>query len=136
VTPVLVDTGLLVALFDPFDKLAAAAAGYMKEHRHSLLTVFPVIVEAGHFLAPAEKANLLTWVRHGGLSVAETPVSAYPELEVALRKYADQDIDIADAALIWIANETGARRILTADRRDFEIFRLKGGKRFELIDWY
>ncbi len=135
-TPVLADTALLIALFDPLDKLAAAAAGYMKEHRHSLLTVSPVIVEACHFLPPTEKVNLLTWIRRGGLSVSETPVSAYPQLEIALRKYADQDIDVADAALIWIANETGARRILTVDRRDLEIFRLKGGKRFELIDWF
>ena len=35
-----------------------------------------------------------------------------------------------------LANQTGARRILTGDRADFETFRLTGGKRFALLDWH
>ena len=69
------------------------------------------------------------------MSVFETPVEAYAQLEITLRKYSDRDIDFADAALVWLANETGARSILTADQRDFQLFRLKGNRRFELIDW-
>lgn len=63
-------------------------------------------------------------------------MSAYAQLELTLRKYADQEIDFVDAALVWLANETGARHNLTVDKTDFSILRLKGGKRFELIDWY
>ena len=36
---------------------------------------------------------------------------------------------------VWLAGESGLRRILTVDRADFSAFRIKGGKRFELIDW-
>ena len=43
------------------------------------------------------------------MSVFETPVEAYAQLEITLRKYSDRDIDFADAALVWLANETGAR---------------------------
>ena len=135
-TPVLVDTGFLVALFDPHEKLARAAADYLQKHRHSLATPSPTIVETCFFLLPAAKAEFLTWLRRGGLAVVDVPVSAYAQLEIHLRKYADRDIDFADAALIWLANETGASRILTVDNADFETFRLKGGRRFELIDWY
>ncbi len=134
--PVLVDTGFLVALFKPTDALAAPAAQYLKEHRHPLATPVPTIVEACFFLRPETKAELLTWVRRGGISVVDIQVSAYAQIELALRKYSDQQIDFADAALIWLANESGAARVLTADRKDFELFRLKGGRRFELIDWY
>lgn len=95
-----------------------------------------MIVESCHFLPPAEKINLLTWVRRGGLAVADTSVSAYPQLELTLRKYADRNIDIADAALVWLALESGFRRILTVDRADFLTFRLSGGRRFELIEWF
>ncbi len=135
-TPVLVDTGFLVALFKPTDALAAHAARYLKAHVHPLATVSAAIVEACFFLKPMAKAELLTWIRRNGLSVVDVPIIAYAFLEDTLRKYADQEIDYVDAALVWLANETGARRILTADRTDFEILRLKGGKRFELIDWY
>jgi predicted nucleic acid-binding protein len=135
-TPVLVDTGFLVSLFDPQDRLAASAARYLREHKHPLATVTAVLVEACFFLAPARKAELLTWIRRGGAAPIEVPVSAYGQLELTLRKYADRDIDFADTALIWVANETGARRILTVDRSDFEIYRLKGSHRFDVVDWY
>ena len=44
-------------------------------------------------------------------------------------------MDLADAALVWLAGESGLRRILTVDERDFGVYRLKGGKRFEVIPW-
>ena len=134
--PVIVDTGFLVSLFERTDLRRDGASGYLRNHKHPLVTVGAVIVETCFFLRPAIKADLLAWVRRGAVSMVEVPVDAYPQLELTLRKYADQGIDLADAALIWLANETGVRRILTADRTDFEIFRLKGGKRFELIDWF
>jgi len=134
--PVLLDTGFLVALFKPNDALAAPAARYLLNHKHALATVSAAIVEACFFLKPAEKAELLTWIRRQSVSVVEVPVSAYALLELTLKKYADQDVDFVDAALVWLANETGARRILTVDKTDFGTLRLKGGKHFELIDWY
>ena len=135
-TPVLVDTGFLVALFDPTDDLATPAARYLKQHRHPLATVSAAVVEACFFLRPMLKADLLTWIARGGISVVEAPVSAYAQLGLTLRKYADQDLDFADSALVWLANETGARRILTVDRTDFSILRLKNGKRFDPIGWF
>ena len=135
-SPVIVDTGFLVSLFELSDLRRGGASTYLRDHKHPLVTVGAVIVEACFFLRPAIKADMLAWIRRGAVSLVEVPVSAYPQLELTLRKYADQEIDFADAALVWLANETGVRRILTADRTDFEIFRLKGGKRFELIDWF
>jgi len=69
------------------------------------------------------------------LVVVEVPVQSYPDLAANIRKYADQDIDFADASLVWLADQTGLRRILTVDVADFSTLRLKNGKRFELIDW-
>lgn len=135
-TPVLADTGFLVALFDSADALAAAAALYLRRHQHPLAATSANVVETCFFLRPPAKADLLTWIRRGGLSVAEVPVSAYAQIELTLGKCADHDIDFADAALVWLAGATGASRILTVDRKDFGMFRLKGGKRFTLIDWF
>ena len=135
-TPVLADTGFLVALFDPADALAAAAAHYLQRHQHPLASTSANVVEACFFLRPAAKTELLTWIRRGGLSVVEVPASAYAQIESTLRKYAGHDIDFADAALVWLAAATGASRILTVERKDFGMFRLKGGKRFTLIDWF
>jgi hypothetical protein len=135
VKPVIVDTGFLVCLFLRDDLHREAAKRYLAGHKHPLITVAPVVVETCFFLRPSLKVELLTWIRRGAMSVAEVPADAYPPIELTLHKYADQDIDFADAALIWLANESGVRRILTTDRSDFSTFGLKGGKRFELIEW-
>ena len=134
-TPVLADTGFVVALYRPSDRAHTRAWSYLRSHQHALATVSAVIVEACFFLAPAAKLGLLAWVRKGALAVLETPVEAYEELEHVLHKYRDRDLDFADAALVWLANESGTRAILTVDRADFQILRLLGNRRFDLIDW-
>ncbi|AUB79607.1 hypothetical protein [Candidatus Thiodictyon syntrophicum] len=63
-------------------------------------------------------------------------MSSYPDLAAYIRKYADQDIDFADAALVWLASQSGQRSILTVDETDFQVYRLQGGHPFELIRWY
>ena len=131
-----VDTGFLVALYLRGDSLHKQAVQFLQGSRAPLLTVSPVVVEACHFLNIRGKVELLKWIEKGGLSVAELPIDAYPALVVSLEKYADLNIDLADAALIWLAELVGQFQILTVDQRDFTAFRMKGRKRFELVRWY
>ncbi len=134
-TRILADTGFLIALFHPADRLAASAQAYLRKHRHPLATVAPVIVETCFFLSAAEKSDLLDWAQRGGIAVVETPADCYAELASIIGRYADRDIDLADAALIWLANTSGQNRVLTMDSRDFSAYRLKQGRRFELVSW-
>lgn len=41
--------------------------------------------------------------------------------------------DLADACLIWLAGQEKTNRVLTADRRDFSIFRTPDGRAFERV---
>ena len=132
---VLADTGFLVALFKHRERLNAAAKAYLTAHRHALLTVAPVIVETCFFLDAGEQRALLEWARCGGIEVAEWPASAYAQTGTIIARYADRDIDLADAALIWLALRSGSQSILTVDRRDFSVYRLKGNRSFDLLDW-
>ena len=134
-TGALADTGFLVALFSRRDLLRESARKYLQNHTHSLATVAPVIVETSFFLDGRGKANLLEWVLRGGLAVAELPQDAYHDLKTLVLKYADRDIDFADAALIWFAGVSGCRSILTVDERDFGVYRVKGNKRFDVVQW-
>ena len=135
-TSVLVDTGFLVSLFQPADRLRAQARECLLANRHPLVTPAPVIVETCFFLDATGKGRLLEWVQRGALAVAEVPVSVYPEIGTIIRKYADRNIDFADAALVWLANHSGMRDILTVDEADFSVYRLKGGKRLALVKWF
>ena len=134
-TRVLVDTGFLVALFRPSDRLRKHAREHLLANRHTLVTAAPVIVETCFFLDAVAKGKLFEWVLRGALEVADVPVSAYTDITSILHKYADQQADFADAALVWLANQTGIRGVLTVDEADFSVYRLKGGKRFELVKW-
>ena len=52
-----------------------------------------------------------------------------------MRQYGDLPMDLADASLLWVAQEQGLRRIATLDRRDCGIYRLPGGESLEnLLD--
>lgn len=39
-------------------------------------------------------------------------------------------MDFADASVVLLATRTGVREILTAERRDFAVYRLAGRARF------
>lgn len=132
----LVDTGFLVAYGRKQDSLHAKADLFLSTYRGALYSVSAVIVESCFHLDSASKQRLLEWVEEGSLSVVEVPVSAYAELAGTIGKYADRNVDFADAALVWLAEKSGIRRIVTTDRRDFLTFRLKDGKRFDLVDWF
>ncbi|HVB47625.1 MAG TPA: PIN domain-containing protein [Burkholderiales bacterium] len=132
----IVDTGFLIALFDPSDKLRAAAREFLQNNRHPLLTVAPVIVETCFFLDPEGKAKLLEWVQRGAVAVAEVPTAAYAEIRALILKCAARNLDFADAAIVWFAERTGCRSLLTVDISDFSIVRMRKGKRFEPVKWF
>lgn len=133
---VLVDTGFLVSLFRRSDRLRASARDFLRENHLPLITVMPVIVETCFFLDAEAKCSLLAWIQRRALSVSEVPLAAYGALIAFLRKYADRDADLADAALVWLADQTGIRGVLTTDVTDFSVYRLKGGKRLEIVGWF
>lgn len=131
----LVDTGFFVAFGRRADAYHEAARRFLEGYHGQLATVSAVIVEACHFFGPRGRADLLNWAHFGSLSVIEVPIDAYPDLAGTIARYANRDIDFADAALVWLAAESGVRRILTVDETDFSLFRIKGGKRFEIVPW-
>lgn len=132
---VLVDSGFVVALGRRADRRHVAAVNYLRRSDEQLVTVGAVVVETCFFLNTRAKRELLRWIAEGGMQVAEVPASNYDDLGAIIERYAARDIDLADAALVWLADQTGLRRILTLDTVDFSLFRLKGGKRFDLVDW-
>lgn len=50
-----------------------------------------------------------------GPAVIDVPREAYPELSKTMQRYRERDVDFADAALVWLAEQTGNRSILTVD---------------------
>ena len=131
----IVDTGFLVAVGRRSDPLHTAADAFLRGFAGRLITVTPVIVETCFFLDAQAKVRLLGWAGSGALGVMDAGVDAYGDLARIIARYADRDIDLADAALIWLADRTGLRSILTVDSKDFSIYRLAGRRRFDVVAW-
>lgn len=96
-----------------------------------LVTTWPVITEACHFLGQAGKRALLTFIRRGGLRLESLGAQDVPGLDDLLARYAR--MDFADATLAHIAEKTGITEIFTIDRRDFEAHRTPSGRRLKLL---
>ncbi len=128
------DAGFFVAAGRRSDPRHSGAVAFSGRFTGQLVTTSAVLVEACHFVLPGARIKLLNSVGPK-LAVVEVPVRIYPDLAATIAKYSDRDVDFADASLVWLADQTGLKRILTVDVADFSTLRLGSGKRFELIDW-
>ena len=130
---VVVDSGFLIGLFDETDPLHGRCREFLKDYRGRFLTTEAVLTEALALLATAQRLRCLDWLadasRAGLLEVNREPLD-FRAIEKLARKYADQPMDFADASVVLLAMRAGVREILTADRRDFAVYRLAGKTRF------
>ena len=129
---VLLDTGVLVAMYARDDPRHASVAHWMGAFRGELHTVESVLTEAAYFLPARMRAVLADLAVSGKLHLHHPDANGHMRIATLLRKYADIDPDWADIELIWLAETTGITRIATLDVADFSVYRIHGRKRFEL----
>jgi len=133
---ILVDTGPLVALFDPQDGQHARCVRVLKSIREPIATTTPVLTEAFHMLGPASIGSnrLREFIEGGGLSVwfvGRTSLSRAFEL---MERYADHPMDLADASLVVAAESLATRKVFTLVRRDFATYQVRRGHRQQAIE--
>lgn len=130
---IIVDAGPLIALFRRRDRHHSRVKRFLSAAPGRLVSTLPVITEACHFLDQAGKVALLTWIRRGGLTVQALRVDEFDEISAIITRYKDREMDFADATLVWLADLVNTLDVLTIDRRDFQIYRSRGGKAFNLL---
>lgn len=132
---ILVDTGPLVALLHADDSNHESCREALRSIREPLATVWPVVTEAMYLLAFSWKAQNALWEMIEGELVSLLPLEAAdaPRMKTLMLKYRDLPMDFADASLVRVAEREKLRRIFTVDRRDFQLYRPLGMRRFTLI---
>lgn len=133
---VLADSGFLVALGIRRDPRHQAAKAFLAAYKGEIIVPSPVVIESCYFLSTAAKIRLLDWLARDGCKVVELPSDAYAGIGAIIARYAGLKPDFVDGAIVWLADQIDCRAILTVDTRDFGIYRLKGGKRFEVVKWF
>lgn len=135
---ILVDTGPLVALFDPADRDHSRCVSMLAKVEDPLSTTVPVLTEAFHLLGPGSigSQRLMDFVIGHGLSVWFLDKQALTRAFELMVQYADRPMDLADASLVVLAENLRLRKIFTIDRGDFITYRIKQGHRhlpFEML---
>ncbi len=133
---ILVDTGPLIALFDPKDAEHERCERYLRSLREPVQTTIPVLTEAFHMLGPASRGSdaLREFVAREGLTVWWFDRPALTRAFELMEGYADHPMDLADASLVVAAEATGARKVFTLDRGDFASYRVRRGHRHYLLE--
>jgi uncharacterized protein len=134
VKPVLLDTGVVVALLDRSERLHEACAKALQEIEAPLITCEAVITESCYLLRNLAGASEAV-VENIAAGIFQVPLQLSREaagVKQILRKYRDRKIDLADACLIRLADEFGTADILTLDG-DFAIYRWGRNKAFRML---
>lgn len=120
----LIEAGPIIALFDKSDRVHSRIVHFLKEDSYHLITTWPVLTEASHMLDFDNRAQvgLLEWVYRGGLEVFEVDLSAVRRIIELTKKYNDVPMDLADATLVFAAEQLGIRDIISIDS-DFYVYR-------------
>ena len=143
----LIDAGPLVAAGNKRDRRHVRSVRFIGGFEGTLVTTWPVLTEVCHFAhlrilnggkvpfpggTAKDKARRhcedTPWhPRRFNADLSEEFVEIIADM---MEKYADLPMDLADASLVWLGDETGIRDIVTFDERDFGTYRLASGKRF------
>jgi len=128
---ILVDTGPLVALFDPGDGDHDHCKQTLKTISEPLCSTLPVLTEAFHLLDPGSHGSqtLMDFITAGGLHVIFLDDSSLARSFELMVQYADRPMDLADASLVVLAETLGLHKVFTIDRNDFQTYRIRQGHR-------
>jgi predicted nucleic acid-binding protein len=134
VKPVLLDTGVIVALLDRSEKFHKRCAETIREVQAPLITCEAVIAESCYLLRnlPGAAGAVLENVAAGIFQVPFQLTREAASVKQVLQKYRDRKIDLADACLIRLADEFESADILTLDK-DFAIYRWGKNKPFRIL---
>lgn len=132
---VLVDAGPLVALLDRSDRHHAACRRALESIRDPLATVWPALTEAMYLLGFSWEAQSALWemVETEVLRLLPLDREDAARMRELMRKYRSLPMDLADAALVCVAERERLRRVFTLDRRDFQVYRPLRLGRFSII---
>ena len=124
-----------MALIHADDRHHASCREALERIREPLATVWPVITEAMYLLDFSSQAQDALWrlLERDAVKILPLDPGDVPRMRELMRKYRDLPMDLADAALVRAAERERISRVFTIDRRDFEVYRPRGIRRFTIL---
>lgn len=129
---ILMDTGPLVALFDPRDKDHKACHESLSSLTEPLHLTEAILTETFHILEPGTKGarGVKAFVEKGCVAVTPLDKAMISRCFELMDKYADLPMDFADATLLVVAEKYRTDSVFTLDFNDFRTYKVKKGHRY------
>ena len=134
-SPVVVNTGPLVAIVRTREKAHKKCVNALKTIRPPMLTCWPVLTEAAWLLRdePGRFQALGGLIDSGLVKLVELEGTVLTWIIAFLERYASAEAQLADAALMYLAEREGIDTVFTLDRRDFSIYRTTDGRALTIL---
>ena len=131
----LLDTGALVSLLDRRQSLHEQCTRALREWNGIVVSTEAVLTEATHLLRSQQggRAACVEIFLSGAATLMPLTRAMLRRAQGLLRQYEDLPMDFADATLVVLAEQLDTNTVLTTDRRDFEIYRIGGRRRFRIL---
>jgi predicted nucleic acid-binding protein len=132
---VLVDTGPLVAIMSRADQHHKTCVQALHDLPGPLFSCWPVITEAAWLLRAHTGAvrQLLESISAGFLELLPIQSAEAAEIGKLMEKYRNIRPQLADVALLYLAERDGFDVIFTLDRRDFSVYQAGRKHAFHII---
>lgn len=132
--PVLIDTGVIFALFDRNERAHTRCVAALQDLNRPFVTCEPVINESCYLLRRSSSAvdALLANIASGFFEIRFDLSQSVEHVRKILAKYRDTPADFADACLIHMADQLDTADILTLDG-DFKHYRWRRNRAFHLL---
>ncbi len=135
---VLLDTSAIVAIFVTNEQNHSLCVKTLAEIQPPLFTTWPVLTEAHYLLRHDRNAQaaLLRLAKSSALELIPLDREFIDWFEQFAKRYQDQEIQLADASLVWLAERFESNTVFTLDRRDFSIYRVhreNSSQRFRIL---
>jgi len=133
---ILVDTGPLVALFDPADADHRRCVEILAGITEPIGSTAPVLTEAFHLLTPGSigSQRLMDFIAAKGLLPWFLDPQSLQRAMELMMKYADRPMDLADASLVVMAEQLQCGRVFTIDHNDFDTYRFRQGHHYRTFE--
>jgi predicted nucleic acid-binding protein len=134
---IVIDTSVIVAFMNAADDHHQAVSAWMEDTADDLVTTPLIVAEVDHLVAARGGRAALTALRAdlaAGAYVLEWWQSAIASAVSIAERYADNELGLADASLVALAQRLETIDIATLDERHFRAVRpLAAGEAFRLL---
>ena len=133
----IVDTGALLAFFDTDEPDHEAVSAILGGATEPLVVSPYVVAELDYLVASrlgvSAELAVLRELTGGAWDLPAIDVDGLVQARAVIERYVDQNVGVADASNVILAERYRTRTIVTLDRRHFDVLRPLSGGRFRIL---